>query len=184
MSDRIRRLGRPRVGDRVNFRIGKKYNAFIVTQAMKERLTPSGYMRKMVKADAERVWKEKHSSGAMHLKVLSNLAKQFIIRAQQSRQVSKVPMKAQKDPQLPGAEKRDDLEELTWKALQEAVSFGKTEDAAADAEARLLVLRVANALMRTELAILKAQDDAFVDALLEELGADLNGLERKTQKGS
>ena len=34
-------------------RIGKKYNAFIVTQAINDRLTPSGYMRKMVKAVPE-----------------------------------------------------------------------------------------------------------------------------------
>ena len=63
-------------------------------------------------------------------------------------------------------------ESLTWKAVQAAVEYSKTEDGAQDAEARLLALRVANGLMRTELAILKHQDDAFVDALLEELGVD------------
>jgi hypothetical protein len=69
-------------------------------------------------------------------------------------------MKDEKDPRLPGAAHRDNLEELTWKAVQAAVDYSKTEDAAKDAEARLLALRVTNGLMRTELAILKAQDEA------------------------
>ena len=60
-----------RVGNRVSFRVGKKYHAFIVTQAMKKRLTPSGYVRKMVKAEVERVWNEEHSSGATHLEALA-----------------------------------------------------------------------------------------------------------------
>jgi hypothetical protein len=38
--------------------------------------------------------------------------------------------------------------------------------------------------MRTEVMILKHQDDAYVDALLEELGADTGGLESKTRKES
>jgi hypothetical protein len=122
--------------------------------------------------------------GGRHLEALTNLTKQYITSAQLSLQASKVPMKESKEPGLPGSPKRDDLEALVWKAIQEAVSYSKTEAAAKDAEARLLALRVANGLMRTELALLKHQDDAFVGALLEELGADANGLARKTQKGS
>jgi hypothetical protein len=124
------------------------------------------------------------SLGVEHLKALSNLTKQFILTAQLSRQPSKVPMKAEKNPRLPSVEKREDLELLTWKAVQAAVDYSKTEAAAKDAEARLLALRVANGLMRTELLILKHTDDAYVDALLKELGVDADGLERKTQKGS
>jgi hypothetical protein len=93
-------------------------------------------------------------------------------------------MKADKDFGLLGAPHRDDLEELTWKAVQAAVQYSKTEDAAKDAEARLLALRVANGLMRTELLIPKHQDDAYVDALLKELGADADGLAAKTRKES
>ena len=59
-------------------------------------------------------------------------------------------------------------------------TYSKTEEAAKDAEARLLALRVATGLMRTELMILKHQDDAFVDALLEELGVDTAGLATKS----
>jgi hypothetical protein len=91
-------------------------------------------------------------------------------------------MKAEKDPHLPGTEKRSALEDLTWNAAQAAVEYSKTEAAAKDAEARLLALRVANGLMRTELMILKHQDDAYVDALLKELGVDADGLAEKVRK--
>ena len=66
--------------------------------------------------------------------------------------------------------------------VQTAVEYSKTEDAAKDAEARLQALRVANDLMRTELMILKDQDDAYVNDLLEELGVDLNGLAKKLER--
>jgi hypothetical protein len=66
-------------------------------------------------------------------------------------------MKDEKNPQLPGTAHRDDLEELTWKAVQAAVDYSKTEDAAKDAEARTLALRVTNDLMCAELAITRIQ---------------------------
>ena len=123
------------------------------------------------------------SLGVEHPVDLNRLTKQYITLAQLARQTIKVPMKAE-NPELLGAGKRDDLENLTWKAVQAAVDYSKTEDTAKDAEARLLTLRVANALSRIELAILKQQDDAFVGALLEELEVDADGLKRKTHNGS
>jgi hypothetical protein len=93
-------------------------------------------------------------------------------------------MKASKETGLPGTEKRTELEELTWKAVQAAVEFSITEAAAKDAEARLLALRVANGLMRTELMILKHMTDAYVDELLKQLGVDADGLAAKTRKES
>lgn len=103
-----------------------------------------------------------------HLEALTRIAKQYLVTVQLSRQEpAKVPMKAEKEGGLPGAPKRDALEQLVWQAIQEAVAYSKTEDGAKDAEARLWALRVANSLMRTELAILKDQDDAFVDELIK-----------------
>ena len=119
------------------------------------------------------------TSGVGHLEKLTRMAKKYVTTVELSRQATKVPMKG---AGLPGTPKRDDLEGLVWQAIQEAVSYSKTEDAAKDAKARLLALRVADALMRTELAILKDQDDAFVDALLEELGQHTDGLEKETRK--
>jgi hypothetical protein len=85
---------------------------------------------------------------------------------------------------LLGAPKGNDLEQLVWKAIQEAAAYTKTEDAAKDALARLLALRVATSVMRTELAILIHQDDAFVDDLLKELKQGIDEFEEKTGKGT
>lgn len=169
-----------------HLRIPREYHAAILLEARKAGITPSKHVRTILRDHFKQEYESGHtqSSGVSILSNLTRLTKEYIILAQQSRQATKVPMKAAKTPGLPGAEKRDELEALTWQALQAALAYSKTEDAAKDAEARLLALRVANGLMRTELAILKHQDDAFVGALLEELGADADGLARKTQKGS
>lgn len=167
----------------LKFRVDRKYEALVKLDARKQGIPVSKLGRQILKDHYERVW-HTQSSGVAHLEALANLTKQYITSAQLSLQASKVPMKESKEPGLPGTPKRDELEVLVWKAIQEAVSYSKTEAAAKDAEARLLALRVANGLMRTELALLKHQDDAFVGALLEELGADADGLARKTQKGS
>lgn len=167
----------------LKFRVDRKYEALIKLDARKQQISVSELGRRIVSEHYKRVW-DTQSSGVGHLETLTNLTKQYIVLAQQSRQASKVPMKESKAPGLPGTPKRDELEVLVWKAIQEAVSYSKTEAAAKDAEARLLALRVANGLMRTELALLKHQDDAFVGALLEELGADADGLAAKARKES
>jgi hypothetical protein len=168
----------------LKFRVDRKYDALLRLDARKQQISVSELGRRIVKDHYQRVW-DTQSSGVGHLEALTNLTKQYIARAQLARQTpTKVPMKAAKEPGLPGSEKRDKLEDLVWQGLKEAFAYSKTEDAAKDAEARLLALRVANGLARTELAILRHQDDAFVGALLEELGADADGLARKTQKGS
>ncbi len=120
-----------------------------------------------------------------HLQALTSLAKQYMVTVQRSRQGPlKAPMKSEKAAGLPGAPKRDRLERLVWQAVQEAVAYSTTEDAAKGASAKLLALRVANLLMGTELAILKDQDDAFVDEFLKELRGDTDELEKENRKRS
>lgn len=167
------------------FRVSRKEDAALRLLARRNNKPVTLYGKLAVREflEKQRVLNTQ-SLGVEHLRALNRLTKQFILTVQLSRQPSKVTMKAQKDPRLPGAEHRDDLETITWKAVQAAVDYSKTEDAAKDAEARLLALRVANGLMRTELLILKHQDDAYVDALLKELGVDADGLAEKTRKGS
>ncbi|MGA2971890.1 MAG: hypothetical protein ABSE39_04600 [Candidatus Bathyarchaeia archaeon] len=164
----------------LHYRIPRKYLLDLQLEARRAGITPSKELRNILKDHFERV-ASTQASGGLHRETLTRLTKQYIIRAQQSRQVTKVPMKDSKEPGLPGTAKRSELETIVWQAVQAAVTYSKTEE---DSEMRLLALRVANGLMRTELAILKHQDDAFVDALLEELGADADGLAAKTRKGS
>ncbi len=167
----------------LTFRVSRKENLAIRLLARRDNKPLGVYLHLVLQEHLRGVYTQSLGVNT-HLEALVKLTKEFIVRARLARETSKVPMKAEKGPQLPSTEKRGELEELTWKAVQAAVEYSKTEAAAEDAEARLLALRVANGLMRTELAILKHQDDAFVDALLEELGVDTDGLERKTQKGS
>lgn len=164
-------------------RVPLKYRVAVELEARRLGISPSEQVRRILREHFDRVVTIQ-TSGGYHLEALARLAKQYMTHVQLSRQVTKVPMQAEKTGGLPGSQKRDELEVLVWRAIQEAVAYSKTEDAAKDAEARLLALRVANGLMRTELAILKQQDDAFVDALLEELGVDTDGLAAKAQKGS
>ncbi|MGA2789838.1 MAG: hypothetical protein ABSF00_03600 [Candidatus Bathyarchaeia archaeon] len=169
---------------RLTFRLSRKKDLAIRLLARQKGQPVGEYLRVVVEEHLRGV-SDTHSLGVRHLEDLTRLTREFITRAQLERQnPTKVPMKAEKDAQLPGVEKRSALEELTWKAVQAAVLYSKTEDAAKDAEARLLALRVANGLMRTELMILKHTDDAFVDALLKELGVDSDGLAAKTRKES
>ena len=67
---------------------------------------------------------------------------------------------------LPGKERRNELEGLSWAAVAEAIKFAKAQD---DPELRLLAMRVVSSLIRTELAILHEQDQAHVDELVAEV---------------
>ena len=168
----------------LTFRVSRKEELALRLLARRANKPLAEYVRLVIREHMQGVTST-YSLGGSHLETLVRLTKEFITRAQVARQVpTKVPMKAEKDPQLPGTEKRSVLEDLTWKAVQAAVEYSKTEAAAKNAEARLLALRVANGLMRTELMILKHQDDAYVDALLKELGVDADGLAEKARKES
>ena len=93
----------------------------------------------------ERVYSTQ-TSGGLHLKALSRLAKQYMILVELSRQASKVTLKDEKAPGLPRAAKRDKLGRRLEGRKQCPTVKRKME---LDALARLLALRVANSLMRT-----------------------------------
>jgi hypothetical protein len=82
---------------------------------------------------------------------------------------------------LPAKEKRDQLEELSWAGLQEAIKFAKAQE---DPELRLLGMRVVGYLIRVELAIQHEQDQAAVDDLFIELEAARDELAKKAKAGS
>lgn len=82
---------------------------------------------------------------------------------------------------LPAKEKRDELEELSWVGIQEAIKFAKVQE---DPELRLLAMRVVGYLIRTELAIQHEQDQAAVDGLFLELEALRDELAKKVKAGN
>jgi hypothetical protein len=79
---------------------------------------------------------------------------------------------------LPGKQRRDELEGLSWKAVREAIKYAKAQE---EPVIRLLAMRVATALMRVELAIVDSQDKAHVDDLVEELETARDELAKETQ---
>jgi hypothetical protein len=66
-------------------------------------------------------------------------------------------------------QKREELQDVTWKAIAQAVEYSKSEEAAKNAMARLLALRVLGYLIRTGLAIQDSKDKNFIDDLVEKL---------------
>jgi hypothetical protein len=66
-------------------------------------------------------------------------------------------------------ERRQELQDVTWKAIAQAVEYSKSEEAAQNAVARLLALRVLGYLVRTGLAIQDSKDKNFIEDLVENL---------------
>jgi len=79
---------------------------------------------------------------------------------------------------LPAKEKRDQLEELSWAGVQEAIKFAKAQE---DPELRLLAMRVVGYLIRVELAIQHEQDQAAIDELYNDLEAARRELAQKVR---
>lgn len=84
---------------------------------------------------------------------------------------------------LPSTERRDNLEEAAWKAVQEAVEWIRSEDAANNARARARIAQVLANLMLVENTILDSRDEAFIANLelaLDELEASRAALEEES----
>jgi hypothetical protein len=79
---------------------------------------------------------------------------------------------------LPAIEKRNELEELSWAGLQEAIKFAKAQE---DPELRLLAMRIVGYLIRVELAIQHEQDQAAADDLFIQLEALRDELAKKVR---
>jgi hypothetical protein len=79
---------------------------------------------------------------------------------------------------LPAKERRDELEELSWAGIQEAIRFAKAQKGP---QLRMLAMRVVGYLIRTELAIQHEQDQAAVDEMFNDLEAARRELADKTK---
>jgi hypothetical protein len=85
---------------------------------------------------------------------------------------------------LPSDKRRDELEELVWKTLQDAAEFRRTEDAAKNARDRVNVMEVTTAIATVHLEVMKYQDKAAVGPLLDRVRAGLRELDKATGKSS
>jgi hypothetical protein len=84
----------------------------------------------------------------------------------------------------PGTQqKREELQEVTWKAIAQAVEYSKSEEAAQNAFARLMALRVLGYLIRTGLAIQDSKDRNFIEDLVEKLEGSHDEWAAQTKAG-
>ena len=162
----------PRRGEpHFHFRLPRLAHLALEAEARRIGVSPSAYVRALVIAGLTR--REENSGVArsgLH-KNFDRAVKRFILTYQ-------MPVGA---AGLPAKERRDELEELSWAGIQEAIKFAKAQE---DPELRLLAMRVVGYLIRTELAIQHEQDQAAVDDLFIELEAARDELEKKVKAGS
>ncbi len=172
----------PKIGQNVVFRLQPMYLEAIRLLALEKHMTPSEYLREEV------------IRGHLQAKTRERTAMQFGGAALQfSHHVKEytdlalsmgLPLGIPIASGLPSDKRRDDLEALIWKAIQDAADFMKTEEAAKNAKARIHVMEVMAATANVHLEILKYQDQAAVAPLLERVKAGLHELEKTTGKSS
>lgn len=168
----MRALPRERVGPRVKMRLPEPYIAALRALALKHGITMSDYMRDMVRHHLLETGPQFGESG-VRLDRFIRSVKQFILTYRGLAVVS---------AGLPAKPKREELEHLTWDAVLRAYEFAKSEEAAANAKARLRAMEVLGNLVRAERLILHDQDEAAVDDLVEKIEESLSGLEKKTKQ--
>lgn len=149
----------PRRGEpHFHFRLPRLAHLALEAEARRIGVSPSAYVRALVIANlTQRGENSGVARSGLHKK-FDRAIKRFILTYQMPVGVAGLPAK----------EKRDELEELSWAGIQEAIKFAKAQE---DPELRLLAMRVVGYLIRTELAIQHEQDQAAVDALFLELEA-------------
>jgi hypothetical protein len=83
---------------------------------------------------------------------------------------------------LPGTERRAELEEIMWQALQQVVEYSKSEEAAKNAEERMEVLELLNRAVKAELAVLHEQDAFYVEDLVQRIEVLVRKLEKEKEE--
>jgi hypothetical protein len=152
-----------------NFRLPRLARLALEAEARRVGVSPSAYVRALVVIKlTERGENTQVRRSVLHSN-FDRAIKRFILTYQMPVGVAG----------LPAREKRDELEELSWAGIQEAIKFAKAQE---DPELRLLAMRVVGYLIRTELAIQHEQDQAAVDALFMELEGLRDELAKKARE--
>lgn len=152
----------------VRFRLPKLAILTLEAEARRVGVSPSAYVRALVIAKLAQRGENMGLPRSVAHKQFDRAVKRFILAYQMPVGVAGLPAK----------EKRDELEELSWAGIQEAIKFAKAQE---DPELRLLAMRVVGYLIRTELAIQHEQDQAAVDDLFIELEAARDELAKKVK---
>jgi hypothetical protein len=149
-----------------NFRLPRLARFALEAEATRLGVSPSAYVRALVITNLTTRGENLGVRRSVLHRSFDRAVKRFMLAYQMPVAIAGLPAK----------EKRDELEELSWAAVQEAIKFAKAQE---DPELRLLAMRVVGYLIRTELAIQHEQDQAAVDELYNDLEAARRELAQK-----
>jgi len=145
----------------ISYRTAKVYRAALLAVARSRGVRFSKFMRLRDKEYLQELYNNRNQL-LYNRELFDGLVRRFILLCRQD--VVGIATSA------PGTqEKRQELQEVTWKAIAQAVEYSKSEEAAQNAVARLLALRVVGYLVRTGLAIQDSKDKNFIEDLVEKL---------------
>jgi hypothetical protein len=169
-------LPRRRIGKRLTVPFPEPLHHALRRRAKLRHMSQAEYLRRVFKEHLKAL--HKNDSGlnqsAIVLERFHSDVKQFILACRGVAIATK----------LPSAERREDLEAAAWKAVQDAVEWIKTEEAAENARARARIAQVLANLMRVENTILDSRDEAFLgnmELALDELEASRVALEEESK---
>jgi hypothetical protein len=112
------------------------------------------------------------SQGDVRLKAMIMAIKAWLIAYYQSVAIA---------GQLPGKERRAELERLTWEAVKKAHEFIQTEEAAKNAKHRILAIQAIALITRAEEQILADMDKGEVGQIVERIEAVLNVMDKTAE---
>ena len=159
----------PRRGEPLfNFRLPQLARFALEAEARRLGVSPSAYVRALVIANLTQRGENVGVRRSVLHKNFDRAIKRFMLAYQMPVGVAGLPAK----------EKRDQLEELSWAGIQEAIKFAKAQE---DPGLRLLAMRIVGYLIRVELAIQHEQDQAAADDLFIQLEALRDELAKKVQ---
>jgi hypothetical protein len=146
---------------RIIYRTARVYKAALLALARDRGMTFSKFMRMRDKEYLQQLSYNRNQL-SYNQDLLDGLVRRFILLCRHD--VVAIAAGAPSTQQ-----KREELQDVTWKAIAQAVEYSKSEEAARNATARLLALRVLGYLIRTGLAIQDSKDKNFIEDLVEKL---------------
>jgi len=162
------------IGPKVQWRMPPEYIAALRGFAYQEGVPVSEYVREMVHDHILQRGGRFRETG-VRLRVLSSAVKAWLIAYHESVAIA---------GQLPGKERRAELEKLTWDAVKKAHEFIESEDAAKNARHRILAIQAIALITRAEEEILLDMDKAEVDEIVKRIEETLHVIDKEAPAGT